>query len=122
MLDFLGSRVPFHTAINTARKILHHEARIDFEKRATLGHEERVTFQGRQMYRENLLTVGWTEDEREALGFERDGLLRNEKGEVMPLTTHVEPPVAATLLMFPWLSPENMCRNSGSKLDRSRLA
>ena len=100
MLEFLGSRVPFHTAINTARKILHHEARSRFEKRATLGHEEAITFQGRQMYRENLLTVGWTEDEREALGFERDGLLRNEKGEVIPLTSHVEPPVAATLALL----------------------
>jgi hypothetical protein len=99
-LDFLGSRVPFHVAVNTARKILHHEARSRFEKRATLGHDEPVTFQGRQMYRENLLTVGWTEDEREALGFERDGLLRNERGEVIPLTVHTEPPVAATLALL----------------------
>lgn len=97
VIEYLGEPIAFHKACNAARRILMHNLRSSFERRALLGHDTIITFQGAICWRVDPRTVGWSEDEREAFGFERDGLLRNERGETIPLTEHHEPPVAAVL-------------------------
>lgn len=95
-LDFLGERVPFHKAVNGARRILFHEMRARFERRSLLGHTEKVFFSGMPTWKPDPRCVGWTEDEREAFGFRRDGLLEVD-GQVIQNEVEHQPPVAAVL-------------------------
>jgi hypothetical protein len=99
LIHYLDSEEPqqFVKCANVARRIHYLEMRSEFERRCLHGHEEIVTFQGKVQYREDPRCVGLDEDTRELLGYERDGLLRNERGEVIPLTIRHPPPVAAVL-------------------------
>jgi hypothetical protein len=97
IIEYLGERMQFSQALAFARKALHMEARSRFERRSALGHDEKVFFQGMPTWVEDERTVGWTPDEREAFGFERDGLLRDERGFRVQHTIHHEPPIAAAL-------------------------
>jgi hypothetical protein len=105
MVDFLGSRVPFFKAVNASRTMLHHEARSRFERRSLLGHDEPIFFSGMPTWQPDKRTVGWTEEEREAYGFRRDGLLE-VNGSVVQNVAHVEPPVAAVLRLLEVAFPD----------------
>jgi hypothetical protein len=96
IINFLGEPTPFHKAVNAARRMLFHEMRSRFEKRSLLGHDEPIFFSGMPTWRPDPRCVGWTEDEREAFGFRRDGLLEID-GQVVQNVVHHEPPVAAVL-------------------------
>jgi hypothetical protein len=96
IIEYLGELVPFASAINAARRIALHEARGRMEQRSILGHDEPIFYNGMPTWQPDPVTVGWTEDEREALGFERDGLLR-ENGKVVQNVLHHVPPVALQL-------------------------
>jgi hypothetical protein len=107
LIPWLGDeRIQFASAIAQARKMMHLQARANFERRSLLGSDEVVTFQGAVQYVVDVRCVGWSEDKREAFGFRRDGLAENERGEVIPLTIHREPPIAGVLRMLEMSFPE----------------
>ncbi|MCU1340394.1 MAG: hypothetical protein JWO19_5975 [Bryobacterales bacterium] len=96
MLDFLGSRVQFAQAINAARRIALHEMRGRMEMKSVLGYDEPIFYNGMPTWQPDPVTVGWTPEEREALGFRADGLLEVD-GKVVQNTVHHEPSVALQL-------------------------
>lgn len=97
IINYCDEQMQFARAMALARKMIHMEIRARLERRSMLGHDEPVFFQGVPTFKPDLRVVGWTEDEREAFGFRRDGLLENEKGKVVQNTIHHEPPIAAQL-------------------------
>ncbi|MHC6156576.1 hypothetical protein ACVSQB_32970 [Bradyrhizobium elkanii] len=88
---------PFHVAIARARRMAAIDIRSEFEARALRGHDELVHFQGQVVWRMDPRAVGLDPDLRELLGFDRDGLLRDERGNAIPVTQHIQPPVSAVL-------------------------
>jgi hypothetical protein len=108
LIRYMGDDEPtqFCNAAALARKALHFDMRANFERRNLLGWDEVVTFGGAVQYQVDVRTVGWTPDEREAYGFRKDGYAENSKGEVIPLTIHREPPVAAVLATLAMSFPE----------------
>jgi transposase-like protein len=92
MVEMFGTRVTLERGLVMARRAVALEARSRLEKRALLGHDQVVTFQGAVCYRADIRCVGWSEAERVAFGFRADGLEEDDQGRVIPLTVHVEPP------------------------------
>lgn len=97
LVDFLGERVQFAKAVNASRRMALHEARGLMEQKSIRGYDEVVIYMGQVQWQVDRRTVGWTPDEREAYGFDRDGYLRNEAGEVLPQTIHHEAAIALQL-------------------------
>ncbi|UGA43747.1 hypothetical protein HU230_0036790 [Bradyrhizobium quebecense] len=88
---------PFHVAIARARRMAAIDIRSEFEARALRGHDEIVHFQGQVVWQMDPRAVGLDPDIREMLGYDRDGYLRNERGECIPVKQHIQPPVAAVV-------------------------
>jgi hypothetical protein len=97
IVEYLGERMQFSQAMALARKALHMELRSNLERRSALGHDERVFFAGMPTWQPDPRVVGWSEDDREAYGFPRDGLLRDKNGACIQNVIHHEPPIAAAL-------------------------
>jgi hypothetical protein len=97
IIEYLGSSVPFHMAINGARRIAYHELRGRVEQKSIFGFDELVYYMGEPTWKRDPRTIGWTEDEREAFGFSRDGLLRDENGACIQNVVHHEAPIALQL-------------------------
>jgi hypothetical protein len=97
IIIYCDEQMQFSQAMALARKMLHMEVRANLERRSMLGHDEPIFFGGMPTFKPDFRTVGWTEDEREAYGFPRDGLLRDEQGRVIQNTIHREPPIEAVL-------------------------
>lgn len=97
IITYCDEQMQFSQAMALARKMLHMEVRANLERRSMLGHDEPIFFGGMPTFKPDFRTVGWTEDEREAYGFPRDGLLRDEQGRVIQNTIHREPPIEAVL-------------------------
>jgi hypothetical protein len=106
VINYMGEDLQFTAAAALARKALHMDLRANFEKRNLLGWDEVVTFQGRVQYVVDTRVVGWSEEDREAFGFRRDGYLEDAKGCVIPLTIHREPPIAGVLATLAMSFPE----------------
>lgn len=99
-VEMLGEVVPFATAVTTARRIMLHTARSEFERRSHLGHDEIVYFQGQVTWKLDPRAMAIDDpDTRELCGYRRDGLLEID-GALVANTAHREPPVAATLAML----------------------
>jgi hypothetical protein len=96
VFEYLGDEIPFHKAVNAARRIALHEMRGKFEQRNCLGWDEAVFFSGMPTWKPDARAVGLDEDTRELLGYRRDGLLEIN-GQLVQNTIHHEPPVAAVL-------------------------
>lgn len=99
MLEMFGEKVTFERALVMSRRAVALELRSRFERDCLLGRQEVQTFNGRICWQEDPRTVGWTEDEREAFGFDRDGLLRKD-GKTIPLTLLRPMAVAAQIRML----------------------
>jgi hypothetical protein len=101
LLTFAGRRVQLIDAIDTALKMVVVEGASRFMKRATFGHEEPVTFQGRECYVERDDCVGLTEDQVKEKGLQHRWVIEDEEtGRIKRLTVHVQPPVAAAIKML----------------------
>jgi hypothetical protein len=96
-IEYMGEVMQWVQAMALARKALHMEVRARLEARSMLGHAEPIFFQGRPSWVEEEATVGWTEDEREDLGFARDGLKRDANGNRIQHVLWHQPPIAAAL-------------------------
>jgi hypothetical protein len=100
-IEFCGRRVQLVEAIDTALKMVVVEGASRFMKRATFGHEEPVTFQGRECYVERDDCVGLTEDQVKEKGLQHRWVIEDEEtGRIKRLTVHVQPPVAAAIKML----------------------
>jgi hypothetical protein len=98
VIEYLGEQIQFAKAVNAARRMALHEIRARFEQRCLMGHDEIQTYMGEITWQKDRRCVGIDDpDIREMLGYPRDGLLRNEAGEVVPNVVHHQPPVAAVL-------------------------
>jgi hypothetical protein len=98
LISFLGEeQIPFHKAINAARRIFLHEVRGQFEQKSLLGYDEPIFFSGMPTWRPDPRCVGLEKDVLELLGLPLDGLMRDANGACIQNTIHHEPPVAATL-------------------------
>lgn len=98
LIEYLGEQIQFSKAINAARRIALHEIRASFEQRCLMGHDEIQTYMGEITWQKDRRCVGIDDpDIREMLGYQRDGFLRNEAGEVVPNVVHRQAPVAAVL-------------------------
>src|SRR5665213_2492565 len=110
--------IQFAAATVAARRVHYHNVRSTLERRALVGDAEVVTFGGRVMWAENPATVGWTPAEREMCGYPADGLLRNERGETIPLTVQRPPPTALVLRLMEvafrseWTPSQNVNQNT----------
>jgi hypothetical protein len=106
MVRYLDQDMTFAEAAGTARRIHSMSVRSQFESYCLLGFEEPVVFNGQIQWQVDRRTVGWSEDEREAYGFERDGYLRNSAGETLPLTVTRKPSDAAVLRFLEMAHPD----------------
>jgi hypothetical protein len=116
MMDYLGSRVQFAQAINAARRIALHEMRGRMEMKSVLGYDEPIFYNGMPTWQPDPVTVGWTPEEREALGFRADGLLEVD-GKVVQNTIHHEPPVALQLRVAEMAFPKEYRPGVNSSVD-----
>lgn len=103
-VEWLGERLPFHRAVNQARRLALAEARGALESKAINGWDEVALYQGQVVWQLDPVTVGWTEQEREALGFRPDGLLE-VNGRPVPVTIHHEPSDALLLRVAEMFAP-----------------
>jgi hypothetical protein len=92
--EYMGQQnITFARAMKLARKCaIAMTLSSALEDRVANGSWESVWFQGLPTWVEDERTVGWSEDEREALGFERDGLLRDPNGNRVQQRRHVPAP------------------------------
>jgi hypothetical protein len=97
VIEYLGEQIQFAKAVNAARRMALHEMRGRMEQKSIFGYDEPVFYMGEPTWKRDPRTVGWTEDEREAFGFSRDGLLRDENGACIQNVIHHEPPIALQL-------------------------
>ncbi len=109
MVDLLGDGnvMTFEKALVHARRMVHLELRSRVERRALLGHQEPIYFQGQPTWKEDERCVGVDDpDIRELMGCARDGLLRDEQGRRVQHTIHVQAPVALALRVLEVAFPE----------------
>jgi hypothetical protein len=98
MIDYLGETLPFHKAVNGARRMALHEMRGRFEEKNVLGWDEPIFYMGMPTWKPDPRVIGIAdEDIREMLTGYRDGLLRDANGACIQNTIHHNPPVAAVL-------------------------
>jgi hypothetical protein len=98
LVEYLGETIPFHKAVNAARRIAMHEMRGRMEERSILGHFEPVLFHGMPTWKPDPAVVGIDDpDVRELITGYRDGLLRDESGCVIQNAIWHPAPVALQL-------------------------
>jgi hypothetical protein len=68
-------------------------------------------------FKPDLRCIGWSETEREAFGFRRDGLLEDENGCVIQNTVHHEPPIALQLRVAEMAFPKEYRPGVNSSVD-----
>jgi hypothetical protein len=96
-VDYLNERVPFAIAVHAARRVALHEMRGRMEQKSILGFDEPIFYQGMPTWKPDPRCVGMDEETRDMLGFPKDGLLRDERGNCIQNTIHHEPPIALQL-------------------------
>lgn len=116
MVSYLDEDMTFAEAAGTARRIHSMSVRSQFESYCLSGFEEPVVFNGQMQWQVDRRTVGWSEDDREAFGFERDGLLRNERSETIPLTITRKPSDAAVLRFLEMAHPDEYRPTTNSNI------
>jgi transposase-like protein len=88
-------------AIKLTRRMAVALINSEIHRRALLGNDEVVVFQGRLQYRDNPKFVGWTDEEMSALGFSpADRILRDKNGNPVPLTVTRPPSDALSLAVM----------------------
>jgi len=121
-IPYLGEEnVFFHEACSAARRIHGMNVRSTFESYCLTGLQEPVTYNGQLQWQVDRRTVGWSEDERENLGFSRDGLLRNSAGETIPLTITRKPSDAAVLRFLEMAVPTEYRPTSNQNITVNNL-
>jgi hypothetical protein len=73
--------------VHAARRVALHEVRGRLEEK-TMGWDEPVFYQGMPCWKPDPRCVGMSEDDRDMLGYRRDGLLEDENGCVVQNTIH----------------------------------
>jgi len=98
MVTYLDNEVQLCQAMEMARQILYMNMRSNFEARMATGFDETpIYFQGRPQFVEDERCLNFTPDEREAYGFERDGILRDSRGRRVREVLRTPVPVAGVL-------------------------
>jgi hypothetical protein len=119
VVEFLGEQVPFARAANAARRIAVHEARGRMEMRGVLGHDEPIFYNGMPTWKPDPRCVGMSEEDRDLLGYPKDGLLRDANGCCIQNTIHHEPPVALALRVVEAAFPKEYRPGINSTVDVS---
>jgi hypothetical protein len=121
-IPYLGEDdVFFHEACSAARRIHGMNVRSTFESMCLTGYPEEVTYNGQLQFQIDRRTFGWSPAEREAFGFEPDGYLRNERGEVIPLTITRKPSDAAVLRFLEMAVPQEYRPSSNQNITVNNL-
>lgn len=92
--EWAGVTAPYHEHRRAALKLNASLIEQKLRSIALNGTQTPLSYQGQPTYKEIEAVVGWTPDEREALGFARDGLERDASGARIPLTIYTPPPPA----------------------------
>jgi hypothetical protein len=91
-----GVTAAYHTHRRTALLLSASLIEQKFRSMCLEGVPTPIIFGGKLSYVEDEQTVGWTEDDREDLGYPRDGLKRDASGARIPL--YVNMPVPAQII------------------------
>lgn len=105
-VEYLGDRMQFARCLSIARGLLYMNMRSNFEARMLSGDREPVYFSGMPTFKPDLAAMAIDDpDVRDMLGYRRDGLYVNERGELEQNVIVRPPPVAGVLAALAMWDP-----------------